>query len=1072
MEPINDPLPSAMNAVNEPTILSKQSNEPVAESRQLTEDITSETNTDADHDDGAGTPTGIMSDVEIVIDSSLEEADKDEEASEHDEDNEEEEEEKDSNQAENMMEEMIITEFSQQPSSVRKEESATLMPPSGTLSKAPSMEINMKFKHILKELVSTEKVYLKDLTDIIEGYQKKLVSSLEEDEIDMIFGNIEDLLEFHTELYNGMEYYVAEDPYNVGEIFTRFGLKRFMVYEKYYLDHMKSLSYLFQRQEDSQFLAMLVRCQTELQHQLPLADYLLKPVQRLLKYPLLFSEMIKATGNVLDGFETLHEASKLLKDVADNINEIKRKLDVSKYVESLQNRLLSWDGPDLVSFGQLKDAGFFKVSDATNKKSQRQVLLFELGILICKPRAGGFVSVKHFFKMNDLYLQTMLNEALCFRLTLAHNKKVYFTFYCKNQDDKQYWIAKIKKVIIDFHTQGKKPQPPPAAINPKIKGKGISGERSKSLREAGTDPSSPAARRKFDFIQRRATHRKRFSTSAGPVDKVALSHAPVSKAVPVDQRLMHNPFAQAGGFEDADTPDKKIAHEVDISKRTAIQHRRSGKHNRSNRDRRNESSRVLSPSTSDVGDNDTSVNHDTKRESTFSSASESSNPEPNGALADTEELDEEEALAEAEAEALDETLLTGDDSVNEDIPGAYVVRVNFPDTSHTSMIVKEGDTVKQALASRLERRELKLSECIVQVPDDHTLKIRWDDDFITALEGHKVINVTKVKGSLTSLRKNSRLVIRVPSGNLLISHLSGEGVMSTPDKAPSRRESSLKNILASNPVSDEPIMMAADTDEEQCGVDQAAAVPSPTHAESPSPVDKENKAATRRDNTINTHSSSIPDVAVKTEHMANPSSTTDSVPLVEYMSAGVSLFAPVHGPQPQLPARFARTMRKQQREGTSRVDQAKSTTIPEVLDKQVHLERNSETGFDQPASKRACISPETKETMQTASISRQALIDSNKISRTVDGIDVTRDPLHSRSSELPSSRKKSISRPTSGEQSESELSEYPVPAGRTTLAGIMPSSELIFELPKRRSKAMRRAHLLEGEPKAPRHTDV
>ena len=69
----------------------------------------------------------------------------------------------------------------------------------------------------------------------------------------------------------------------------------FMVYEKYYLDHMKSLSYLFQRQEDSQFLAMLVRCQTELQHQLPLADYLLKPVQRLLKYPLLFSEMIKAT---------------------------------------------------------------------------------------------------------------------------------------------------------------------------------------------------------------------------------------------------------------------------------------------------------------------------------------------------------------------------------------------------------------------------------------------------------------------------------------------------------------------------------------------------------------------------------------------------------------------------------------------------------------------------------------------------------------------------------------------------------------------------------------------------------
>ena len=157
-----------------------------------------------------------------------------------------------------------------------------------------------------------------------------------------------------------------------------------------------------------------------------------------------------------DGHNTLIKATALMKKVADSINEIKRGRDISKYVNGLQQRLLGWDGPDLVSFGQLKDAGDFKVADSANKRSQRQVLLFEYGIFICKPRQGGMVTVKHYFQMSDLYLQTMLNDPVCFRLTLANDKKVFFTFHCTSQEDKQYWIAKIKKTMIDFYSAAKK----------------------------------------------------------------------------------------------------------------------------------------------------------------------------------------------------------------------------------------------------------------------------------------------------------------------------------------------------------------------------------------------------------------------------------------------------------------------------------------------------------------------------------------------------------------------------------------------------------------------------------------
>lgn len=78
--------------------------------------------------------------------------------------------------------------------------------------------------------------------------------------------------------------------------------------------------------------------------------------------------------------------------------------------------------------------------------------MFEYGIFICKPRPGGLVAIKHHFKMSDVFLQTMLNDPICFRLTLAKDKKVFFTFHCSSREDKQYWIAKIKKTMIEFYS--------------------------------------------------------------------------------------------------------------------------------------------------------------------------------------------------------------------------------------------------------------------------------------------------------------------------------------------------------------------------------------------------------------------------------------------------------------------------------------------------------------------------------------------------------------------------------------------------------------------------------------------
>eukprot|EP00038_Savillea_parva_P009572 m.184402 g.184402 ORF g.184402 m.184402 type:complete len:1211 (-) comp16139_c0_seq1:207-3839(-) len=682
---------------------------------------------------------------------------------------------------------------------------------------------SVKFRNVLRELADTERLYLKDIAGIIHGYQRQLQDYLTEDEVDLIFGNMEELHTFHVELSQRIDKCVKENPQMIGEVFVEMGLDRFMVYEQYYLDHTKSLSVLLHKQEDKTFLTMLVACQTNLGHQLPLADYLLKPVQRLLKYPLLLQELTKALPEESPGYPAILAAGKLLKDVADSINEIKRQLDVSRYVDGLQQRLLGWNGPNLQVFGQLKDAGDFKVSDATGKKSQRQVLLFESAILICKPRTGGFVSVKHFFNMDVLFLQTMLNEQLCFRLTVADNKKVYFTFYCQTQEEKQYWIAKIKKVIIEFHTNGRQ-----------AKSASTHDDKHGELGESGK-------RRGYHFRNRRKKISASHSASLGTI-------APVSKKREDDVLLNHNPYAQAGGYDEA--PEvKQVLRRDESSKRS----RKDSRRRESHVDHADGSTTASSDVTGSVTTSDSGLRPNSalahNRDSLISTGSEGAGglhqmgqgesptrPQRRNAAPwwTTRRRPSATSMADSSARSSPIEPYTMDDSLDvplscrlpisasgsprqasstQSSPGrgdvgtdhgsledegmgpTSVVKCFFPDSSFTLVNLRSWDTIRTALRSRLARRGHEIDDCIVQVPGEvKSTVVGWDEPAIAALAGNTTILVTKIRASHpASPRKGT--IIRLPSGHSLDIDSEGTGVL-TPSPS---KQSPLKHQSPPNP---------------------------------------------------------------------------------------------------------------------------------------------------------------------------------------------------------------------------------------------------------------------------------
>lgn len=116
-----------------------------------------------------------------------------------------------------------------------------------------------------------------------------------------MFGNISDIKNFHTTFLTQLEENPQLTAGHVAKVFLEAGPSGFMIYEHYYLNHPKAVNYLQLKQEDEVFNSLLLGCQTVLGHQLPLQTYLLKPVQRLLKYPLLLQEMLKAAVGVVLG---------------------------------------------------------------------------------------------------------------------------------------------------------------------------------------------------------------------------------------------------------------------------------------------------------------------------------------------------------------------------------------------------------------------------------------------------------------------------------------------------------------------------------------------------------------------------------------------------------------------------------------------------------------------------------------------------------------------------------------------------------------------------------------------------
>ncbi|KAL2082075.1 hypothetical protein ACEWY4_021893 [Coilia grayii] len=188
--------------------------------------------------------------------------------------------------------------------------------------------------------------------------------------------------------------------------------------------------------------------QESLKHSLPLGSYLLKPVQRILKYHLLLHEIANHLPKDTELYEVVLEAIDTMQRVAWHINDMKRKHEHAVRLQEIQSLLTNWKGPDLVGYGELVLEGTFRIQRA---KNERTLFLFDKLLLITKKREETYTYKAHILCCNLMLVEVIPKEPLSFSVFHYKNPKLQHTVQAKSQQDKRLWILHLKRLILENH---------------------------------------------------------------------------------------------------------------------------------------------------------------------------------------------------------------------------------------------------------------------------------------------------------------------------------------------------------------------------------------------------------------------------------------------------------------------------------------------------------------------------------------------------------------------------------------------------------------------------------------------
>ncbi|XP_029958366.1 pleckstrin homology domain-containing family G member 4B isoform X2 [Salarias fasciatus] len=296
-----------------------------------------------------------------------------------------------------------------------------------------------KVQHIMDEMISTEREYVRSLSYIIEHYFPEMERlDLPQDlrgKRSIIFGNVEKLWDFHSQYFLKELEACAHSPLSISSCFLRHE-DQFGMYALYSKNKPQSDDLLSSHGNE-----FFKNKQMELGDKMDLASYLLKPIQRMSKYALLLKDLIKECSQSQE----------------QELSDLRTAEEMVKFQLRHGNDLLAMDairGCDV----NLKEQGQLRCQDefivwCGRRKYLRHVFLFEDLILFSKTKKieGGYdiYIYKQSFKTAEIGMTENVGDSgLRFEIWFRRRKSQdTFILQASSAEVKAVWTAIIGKIL-------------------------------------------------------------------------------------------------------------------------------------------------------------------------------------------------------------------------------------------------------------------------------------------------------------------------------------------------------------------------------------------------------------------------------------------------------------------------------------------------------------------------------------------------------------------------------------------------------------------------------------------------
>uniref|UniRef100_W5M0B2 Phosphatidylinositol-3,4,5-trisphosphate dependent Rac exchange factor 1 n=1 Tax=Lepisosteus oculatus TaxID=7918 RepID=W5M0B2_LEPOC len=335
---------------------------------------------------------------------------------------------------------------------------------------------------VLNEILNTERDYVRTLLFLQSAFLHRIQQTphdqlcLSEENVKILFSNIEDILEVHKEVLAALESSLQPEPqpqHELGQVFLKFK-DRFCVYEEYCSNHEKALRLLMELNKVPEVRTFLLHCMLlggKKTTDIPLEGYLLTPIQRICKYPLLLKELLKRTPKSHADHPAVEQALQAMKTVCSDINETKRQMEKLEALEQLQSHIEGWEGTNLtdictelllygsllkISAGNIQERVFFlfdnllvyckrKSSRVAGKKSTKRTKSINGPLYVFRGRIN--TEVMEVENVEDGTADYHSNNYTVTNGWKVHNtaKNKWFVCMAKNAEEKQKWLDAILK---------------------------------------------------------------------------------------------------------------------------------------------------------------------------------------------------------------------------------------------------------------------------------------------------------------------------------------------------------------------------------------------------------------------------------------------------------------------------------------------------------------------------------------------------------------------------------------------------------------------------------------------------